>query len=84
MVLGILGGGCRRFQIQQLESLSDVDAFNPFGFVSTFKQEFILIDVILNRTCAPVDAVSAVRGSAVAPVRSRDAECHASEADREF
>ncbi len=42
------------------------------------------MDVILNRAFTPVDAVSAVWGGAVVPVRSRDAVRLAPEADGEF
>ncbi|KAI2492019.1 hypothetical protein MHU86_22544 [Fragilaria crotonensis] len=69
-VLGLSGGGYPRFQIQQLESLREDDVFRPSGSVSSFQQEFILMDVVLNRALTPVDLASAVRGGAVVPVRA--------------
>ncbi|KAI2500564.1 hypothetical protein MHU86_13919 [Fragilaria crotonensis] len=83
-VLGLSGGGYPRFQIQQLESLREDDVFRPSGSVSSFQQEFILMDVVLNRALTPVDLASAVRGGAVVPVRSRDVHRLDTKADGEF
>lgn len=83
-VLGSSDGGDPSFQVEQLVSLRDVDVFPPSGFVSMFHQEFILMDVVLNRTFTPIDVLSVGRGEAVVPVRSRDVNRLAPEADGEF
>jgi hypothetical protein len=83
-VLGLSRGGDPRFQIQQLESLREDDVFRSSGSVSSFQQEFILMDVVLNRALTPVDLASAVRGGAVVPVRSRDVHRLDTKADGEF
>ena len=74
LLLGLSGGGGpANFQDQQLDCICDVeDVFHPSRFVSMFRQEFILMDVSLNQTFTPINAVSAVKGCLAVPVQSRN------------
>ena len=72
-----------RFDVRQTRSLDDI--FLQSGMMTPFRQDFILVDVILNRSFVPVDQNSAPRGGGVpVPMRCFGKEDLASDADHQF